>query len=190
MAKANGSTRLVQPTAASRAANLADFNAKMATGKYEVGLSSISSATGAYVAYMTGHQYHIEEMEAAKHLADNGFNVELTPEGDGYEMYATNFSGGTHKYSEGTVSLLTFEQKTPDHIENTLKQTVRGAIKHANTKRSQIALIYDRYSLFHRKDIEDGMKWYQKKDKAWRKKVKAVIVVNSKGEVYEHRFEE
>ena len=186
MAKATGSTRLVQPTTASKAANLADFNAKMATGKYEAGLSSISASTGAYVAYMKGHEYHIEEMEAAKHLADNGFNVVLTPEGPGYEIYATNIQKG--KFSEGTISQITYEQTTPKSIDKAAKITVKNAIVHANKKRSDIALIYDRHSLFHRNNIEDGMRKYQQDNPGWRHKAKVVLVVNSKGEVWEHQF--
>ena len=189
MAKAFGSTRIVQPSTVAKAANFADFNARMSTGLYDASKSSISAVSGAYVAYMTGHEYHIEEMEAAKALSNAGFNVVLTPEGAGYEIYATAVKGGKHKYSEGTVSQYTFEQRTPQSIEKDAETTVRGAIRHANEKHSQIALIYDRHSLFHRDNIEDGMKLYQKSDKAWKKKVKAVIVVNSKGEVYEHQFE-
>ena len=187
MAKANGSTRLVQPTAASKAENLSDFNAKMATGKYEVSLSSISASTGAYVVYMMGHEYHKEEMEAAKYLADNGFNVVLTPEGPSYEIYATNIQKG--KFSDGTVSQITYEQSTPKGIVIDAQTTVRGAIRHANLKHSEIALIYDRHSLFHREDIEKGMQYYQQSDKTWKKKAKVVLVVNSKGEVWEHQFD-
>lgn len=189
MAKAFGSTRIVQPSTAGKAANLADFNARIATGQYDASKSSISAVSGAYVAYMTGHEYQIEEMEAAKALSNAGFNVVLTPEGAGYEIYATAVKSGRHKFSDGKVSQYTFEQRTPQSIEKDAETTVRGAIKHANTKHSEIALIYDRHSLFHRNDIEKGMKLYQQSDKAWRKKVKAVLVVNSKGEVYEHQFE-
>lgn len=34
------------------------------------------------------------------------------------------------------------------------------------------------------------MKLYQATDKGWKYKVKAVLVVNSKGEVYEHQFDD
>ena len=85
--------------------------------------------------------------------------------------------------------MLTYEQSTPESIKTQAENTVANAIKHANTKKSQIALIYDRSNLFHREDIEDGMRTYQTKDKQWRKKVKAVLVVNAKGEVYEHLFD-
>ena len=189
MAKAFGNTRIVQPSTAGKAANLADFNNRMASGLYDASKSSVSPVSGAYVAYMTGHNYFTEEMEAAQFLANAGFNVVLTPEGNGYEIYATNVKKGNYKYSEGTVSQITFEQATPKSMINTAETTIKNAIKHANTKHSNIALIYDRYSLFHREDIEKGMKEYQKSDKAWQKKVKAVLVVNSKGEVYEHQFE-
>ncbi|SEA80920.1 hypothetical protein SAMN04487851_114111 [Prevotella sp. tc2-28] len=187
MAKAFGSTRIVQPSAAGKAANLADFNARMATGQYDPSNSSISAVSGAYVAYMTGHEYHIEEMEAAKALSDAGFNVVLTPEGPGYEIYATNMQKG--KFSEGTVSQITYEQTTPKSIKDEAKVTVKNAIVHANKKHSEIALIYDRHNLFHRKDIEDGMKHYQSITPKWEFKAKVVLVVNSKGEVYEHQFD-
>lgn len=190
MAKANGHTRIVQPSTANKAENYSDFSVRMATGLYDSDKSYVSDRSGAYMAYMKGHEYHEEEIEAARYLADSGFNVILTPEGDGFEVYATNVKNGKHKFSEGTVSLITYEQKTPDRVDTTVEVAVKNAIKHANTKRSQIALIYDKYSLFHRDDIENGMKLYQQKDKAWRNKVKAVLVVNSKGEVYEHQFDE
>ena len=174
MGKPTGGTRYVKPSDASKAKNLTDFNNRMATGFYDTSKSFVSAVSGAYVAYMTGHNYFPEEIEAARYLADAGFNVVLTPEGNGYE---------------GTVSQITFEQTTPKSITNTAETTIKNAIKHANTKRSNIALIYDKNSLFHREDIEKGMKAYQKSDKAWQKKVKAVLVVNSKGEVWEHQFD-
>ena len=153
MAKAYGSTRIVQPSTTGKAANLADFNIRMASGLYDARFSSISPVSGAYVAYMKGHEYHIEEIEAASPLSNAGFNVILTPEGAGYEIYATAVKGGRKKYPEGTVSQYTFEQRTPQSIEKDAETTVRGAIKHANEKHSEIALIYDRYSLFHRNNI-------------------------------------
>lgn len=189
MGKPTGGTRYVKPSDASKAKNLTDFNNRMATGFYDTSKSFVSAVSGAYVAYMTGHNYFPEEIEAARYLADAGFNVVLTPEGNGYEIYATNVKRGNYKYSEGTVSQITFEQTTPKSITNTAETTIKNAIKHANTKRSNIALIYDKNSLFHREDIEKGMKAYQKSDKAWQKKVKAVLVVNSKGEVWEHQFD-
>jgi len=161
----------------------------MSTGLYDKEKSYVSGK-GTYVAYMKGHTYHEEEVEAAKHLADKGFNVVLTPEGDGFEIYATKHKNGKYSYSEGTVSQITFEQRTPRNIETTAENTIRSAIRHANSKHSQIALIYDKNSLFHRNDIESGMKLYQATDKGWKYKVKAVLVVNSKGEVYEHQFED
>lgn len=188
MSKASGGTRIVKPISVSKAENAAVFNMLMRSGLYDIDKSFITES-GAYVAYMIGHNYHDEEMEAARAVSQNGLNVIFTPEGDGFEIFATNEKGGNYKYSEGTISMITFEQKTPEHIEKTAETTIKSAIVHANTKKAKIALIYDKYNLFHEKDIENGMKLYQSKDKAWKKKVMAVLVVNSKGKLYEHQFD-
>lgn len=193
MAKAHGNTRIVQPYKTGREKNLKEYNDMIATGKYDINNSSVSDS-GAYVAYMEGHNYNKDEVDVARYLADNGFDVVLTPEGDGFEIHATNTRVGKegenkHRYSDGKVSMYTYEQRTPDHIRKDAETSVRGAIRHANLKRSEIALIYDKNSLFHRKDIEDGMRYYQQSDKAWRHKVKVVLVVNSRGEVNEHQFD-
>lgn len=202
MAKASGGTRLVRPTSKTKDENRRFYNAQIASGKANAELSYFSEKTGAYLLFMEGHEHsnsHPDgeaELEAGRAIADNGICVTLTPEGDGYEMYATNVKRNadgtsTYKYSEGTMSVFTYEQKTPTSIQNAAKASVRQAIIHANSKHSQIALIYDKHSLFHRQDIEDGMKYYQSKYNAWKEKgVKAVVVVNAKHEMYEHHFDE
>ena len=49
------------------------------------------------------------------------------------------------------------------------------------------ALIYDRYGKMHRNDIENGMSKYKKYDKT--NKIKAVLVVDKNGNLYEHQFD-
>lgn len=202
MAKASGSTRMVCPTSKSKRQNRAYYNEQIASDKADAQLSYFSEKTGAYMLFMIGHEHSSShqdseaELEVGKALADNGICVTLTPEGNGYEMYATNVKRNadgttTYKFSEGLMSVFTYEQKTPTSIQEAAKASVRQAIIHANSKHSQIALIYDKYSLFHRQDIVDGMKYYQSKYHAWKEKgTKAVIVVNTKNEVYEHHFDE
>ena len=136
------------------------------------------------------------ELEVIRAIADNGIDVTLTPEGDKYTMYATNVKIGKdgtkkYKFSEGIMATYTFEQKTPTEITTSAANSVRLAINHANDKHAQIALIYDKHSLFHTKDIENGMKLYQSKHKVWKTKgVKAVVVISSKKILYEHHFDE
>lgn len=134
-------------------------------------------------------------MEVARAAVAHGINVVLTPEGNGHEIYATNIierkdGSRKYKYSEGKLSIYSYEQKTPKEIVDTKDITVTNAIKHANSKRAQVAVLYDRYDLFHREDIEHGMRYYQEKNPGWKHKAKALIVVNSKGGWFEHHFEE
>lgn len=201
MAKASGDTRMVRPTSKTKDENRSFYDAQIASGKADAELSYFSEKTGAYMLFMEGHEHsnsHLDgeaELEAGRAIADNGICVTLTPEGDGYEMFATNVkrnADGTnnYKYSEGTMSVFTYEQKTPTGIDDAAAKSVKQAIMHANSKHSEIALIYDKHSLFHRQDIENGMKLYQSKFHKWETKgVKAVMVVNAKHEVYEHHFE-
>ena len=136
------------------------------------------------------------ELEVIRAIADNGIDVTLTPEGDKYTMYATNVKinkdgSKKYKFAEGLMATYTYEQKTPTEINSSAESSVRLAINHANDKHAQIALIYDKHSLFHTKDIENGMKLYQSKHKVWKTKgVKAVVVISSKKILYEHHFDE
>ena len=177
------------------------YNELLSKLNADVSKSYFSDKTGAWVIFQKGHNHSSKdkdadaEIEAAKALADAGIDIILTPEGNGYEMYATNVKmkkdgALIYKYAEGKMSTLTFEQKTPTNIEREAASSVRMAINHANSKKASIALIYDKHALFHREDIENGMRLYQAKYHAWETKgVKAVMVVNSKGQVYEHQFD-
>lgn len=201
MSKPVGDTRLITPLKKHITSSRVKYKELLSNLSADESKSYFSEKTGAYVIFMKGHNHTDKakdgdaEIEAAKALADAGINIKLTPEGNGYEIYATNIKikkDGTkvYKYSEGKMSAYTFEQRTPTEIENDAASSVRMAINHANSKKSSIALIYDKHSLFHRKDIEDGMKLYQSKHHMWETKgVKCVVVVNSKGQVYEHQFD-
>lgn len=201
MSKPTGSTRILTPKIKYIASARIKYQELLSSLSADESKSYFSEKTGAYVIFMKGHNHTGKakdgdaEIEAAKALADAGIDIKLTPEGDGYEIYATSTKirkDGTkiYKYSERKMSAYTFEQRTPTEIKNDAASSVRMAINHANSKKSSIALIYDKHSLFHRKDIENGMKLYQSKHHMWETKgVKCVIVVNSKGQVYEHQFD-
>lgn len=163
--------------------------------------SYFSEKTGVHAIVMKGHSENPKlpdaeaEFEAARAAADNGIGVVLTPEGAGYEMYATlakvmDNGAIKHKFSDGKMAAFTFEQRTPVSIEKSAYTTVRAAIRHANEKHAEIALIYDKHSLFHREDIENGMKLYQQGKNTWRGKgVKFVVVISSSKKLYEHHFD-
>ena len=202
MAKANGSTRMQRPT--KKAINDAynEYLRETASQNVDADKSYFSQQTGASVIFMKGHNYNpkdsnnVAEIEAAIAAADNGISVKLTPEGNGYEMYATHKSkdkkgNDVYKFADGIIDTYTYEQKTPTKIQNAAENSIKQAIMHANSKHAQIALIYDKHSLFHVNDIKKGMKLYQSSFHIWKEKgVKFVIVINSDKKLYEHYFEE
>ena len=202
MSKASGSTKLLTPKQRQIDKARNEYNQIVSSSLVDAFLSYFSEQTGAHAIFMKGHNHTDKiadaeaELEVARAIADNGINITLTPEGDKYTMYATNVKinkDGTKKYkfSEGIMATYTFEQKTPTEITTSAANSVRLAINHANDKHAQIALIYDKHSLFHKEDIEAGMKLYQSKHKVWKTKgVKAVVVINSKKKLYEHQFDE
>ena len=202
MSKASGSTKLLTPKQRQIDKARNEYNQIVSSSLVDASLSYFSEQTGAHAIFMKGHNHTDKiadaeaELEVARAITDNGINITLTPEGDKYTMYATNVKinkDGTKKYkfSEGIMATYTFEQKTPTEITTSAANSVRLAINHANDKHAQIALIYDKHSLFHKEDIKAGMKLYQSKHKVWKTKgVKAVVVINSKKKLYEHQFDE
>lgn len=185
MAKTSGGVRIVGKYNNSASANKAEYLAKLRTGMYDEQYCSISEKSGAYVLFMRGHNFSQDEIDVAKALADEGINMILTPEGAQYKVYATNKK--KLKFSEGYANLHSYEQKTPQNIQST-ESSIKKALHHTNDKHAEICVIYDKYSLFHRDDIDSGMKAYQEHTNKW-EKIKAVLVVDSKFNVYEHYFE-
>lgn len=194
MTKPFGSTRMFKPAPGVISQNRKEYDSQMSLVTTDVIHSYFSNKSGGYMVVMRGHSPNEEEFEVGRFLADFGLKVRLTPEGAGYEMYATHsyVKKGkiNYKFPEGKIDILTFEQRTPDKIHNTVESSVHHAIMHANSKHAEIALIYDKYKLYHREDIENGMKLYQKKFKMWETKgVKVVLVVSYDGGVFEHQFD-
>ena len=202
MSKASGSTRMLTPKQRQMDKARNEYNEIISRPSVDASLSYFSEQTGARAIFMIGHNHTSTvadseaELEVARAIANSGIDVILTPEGSGYEMYATavkHKANGleVHKYSEGKIASYTFEQKTPTEITSSAENSIRLAINHANDKHAQIALIYDKHNLFHRQDIEKGMQLYQSRHKVWKTKgVKAVVVVSSSKKVYEHHFDE
>lgn len=61
------------------------------------------------------------------------------------------------------------------------------AIKHAQNKGAEIALVYDRFGEMHREDVENGMRKY--KDFNPNPPIKAVLVMDKNKNLYEHHFD-
>ena len=185
MAKSSGGVRIIGKYTNSAINNRKEYFAKIKTKMYLEEYSSISPISGAYVLFMKGHNYSADEVDVAKALAKKGINVILTPEGIKYKVYATNKK--KMKFSEGYANMYSFEQKTPKNIQS-IEGSIKKALRHASEKHSDVCVIYDKYGLYHRDDIEAGMKAYQKHTSKW-ENIKAVLVVDSKLNVYEHYFE-
>ena len=157
----------------------------MNTGQYDKTLSYLPESGSGSMLYQNGHNYHIEEIEVGRTLADKGYRVVLTPEG--IVAYATAFKrDGTPKYAEGTISGIIYDQKTAESNLTNAVNNVDNAIVHAREKGASIALIYDKYGKLHRGDIEDGMDKYQRFART--NDIKAVLVVDKNHNLYEHHF--
>ena len=111
--------------------------------------------------------------------------MKLTSEG--IEAFATAYKpGGVPKYADGEAALFTFEQKTIEKSASNIENNYRRGIEHAVEKGAEIALIFDRYGLGHREQVERAMMNYDVPK--WGKLPKAVIVISKEGNVYEHHF--
>lgn len=144
----------------------------MATGKYSEGYFSTTGG-GYYVVENMGKPHTKEETKAAQHLADAGYIVTLK-----------NESSTIHKrrMAEGRIFKASFEQKTPDST------SVKRCLDHARFKRASIAVIYDKYGIYHRRDIYAGIQEYEDINSSWR--FYRILVIDSKGKVHIHKHGE
>mgnify|MGYP006872981757 CR=1 FL=1 len=125
------------------------------------------------------------ETLATNYLVQAGISIKMTPEG--IVSFATaRKPDGTPKYSDGNAALYTFEQKTIDVSATNMVANYKNGIKHAVEKNAEIAVIFDRYGLGHREQVETAMREYN--PPLWGKLPKAVIVISKEGGVYEHHF--
>lgn len=187
MAKSYGGIRAVGVVSqGDYASNKADFERLLASGKYDTEKSYLSP-TGAYVLFEKDHRYHIEEIEAAKAMADHGIIVKMTSEG-GKDNITAKSSKGSNKYSEGKVGIeeLTYEQSTRqvEPKAGDAYKAVNNALEHAKKKGSDVAVVYDRQGYFHRDDIKAGIAKYES-HQSNRHRFKSILVISKDRNVYE-----
>lgn len=177
MAKASGSTRLVLPGGGSLTEARTEFNAELASDGKILSERSYLSASGGQLYYYEGHNFHGEEMEAARMMADDGYVVRLLPEND--IRYATAYGkDGQPKYSDGKVEVYTYEQATKKpkgSSREALAKAVKHALDHCRSKNAEIAVIFDKYASFHKENIKAGMDLFEK-EHGYR--FKAILTVN------------
>lgn len=187
MSKGSGGTKPVKPSQNTSAENKSLFARRMRMGVYDSDYSFVSDKSGAFVLFMKGHIYHEDEMECARHLADNGISVELRPEG--IEVWSTARGANNEpKYAEGVLSsFYLFDQRTIGENTTNIVSNIKRGIEHAKEKNARIAVIYDKYGKAHRNDIEDGMKKFEQFSSNVGK-IDGVIVVDKNGNVYQHYY--
>lgn len=173
MTKKSGSGRQVKEGSSEYKKRLAEVAEMRASGNY----SSVEMCkNGGYVAIEKSKTRHKdEEIEMANFLGDKGYKVILKD-----ETIAMTVTGKT---SDGYLYSATFEQRTP---------TSRGAkgvnksLEHAKQKEAEIAVIFDKYNTYKRKEVEDGIKLYESFT-GNKHRFKEIIIVSSKGNVHVHR---
>ena len=168
MAKVSGGTRILKSGSKeykNREKEVADM---LASGKYSS--VTMSEKGGGYVAIEKSRAKHkIEEIEAANILANKGYKVILKSE------------EGSLRTPDGYLFKASFEQITPQQKTD---ESVKRNIRHAKEKGAEVSVIYDRNEIYHKADIERGIKMFEEST-AYR--LKEIIVISKDGRVHKHR---
>lgn len=168
MAKVVGGVRPLSRSGVAYQNRLEEYRSMMLSGAYSDGYFS-EEGSGYYVVEMSTFRHKAEELEAAKHLADSGYSVTLANEaGNGIGV----------KSPDGKVFKATFEQRTPTG------SSVKKCLDHAMEKRAEVAVIYDKHHIYHRDDIENGIKDFWKR---YSYKFNKILVIDSNGKVHVHK---
>lgn len=118
-------------------------------------------------------------------MADSGIIVRLEKEGDPSRATAID-AKGNFKFSEGTLSVerLSYEQSTRTSLTTSAERSVKKALEHSKTKGSDVAVIYHKKGVFHRSDIQAGIRSYES-FKGNSHRFKAILVIDQHRNVYE-----
>lgn len=170
MAKASGGTRKLKHGSREYRKRQDEIKSMRENGKY----SSVTMGThGGYLAIEKSKSRHkIEEIEAGKILADNGYKVILKDE------------MGEVKTPDGYVFNASFEQRTP---QGTSIVNCKNALEHAMKKNADIALIFDKHYKYHRNTIEEGVKRFEEHNSY---RFKRIIAISDKGKIHLHKHNE
>ncbi len=125
------------------------YNDLMNSGKYSNGYFSREGG-GYYVIENSTATHKPEEIEAAKHLADNGYVVILKDE------------AGQIKTPDGYIFTAGFEQSTPrgGSVNN-----FKNCLEHARDKPgATAAVVYMKYASHTRETVQKGIEKYSEKN--------------------------
>lgn len=114
-----------------------------------------------YLIYMKGHMYSQDEIDAGKILANNGFRVILTPEGNIQFASTINKRTGQAIFLDGYINSASYEQKTTTNPINKV-MNIKRVLEHARKKRAQIAVLYDKNEVLSLSDINEGIIEFKK----------------------------
>lgn len=167
MAKTSGGVRTYRQGSSTYLKRQAEVEAMRASGKY----SSIEmSKGGGYVAIEKSTARHMpEELEAARILADKGYKVTLKDE------------GGQVRTPDGYLFSASFEQRTP---MGTSVHNSKNSLEHARNKGADMALIYDKYHVYHRSTVENGLRQYEAHNDY---RFKRIIVIANDRKIHRHK---
>jgi hypothetical protein len=168
MAKTSGGNRALTKGSREYRKRQTEVVTMLASGEYSS--VTMSEKGGGFVAIEKSSKRHKpEEIEAATILADKGYKVKLKNE------------AGTATTPDGELFSISFEQRTPT------SSSVNKALEHAKKKGADIALIYDKNHIYHRADIDSGIKEYESLNNY---RFKQIIVVTKDRKVHRHRHNE
>lgn len=169
MAKDFGEDRMVEQYRQSSADVAAKAKEMRDSGLYS---EVITTNDGGIFAIEKGKAKHKpEEIEAGKYMAKAGYQVTLKDE------------TGYVRTPDGYVYSFTYEQRTPTKGGKSFKY----ALDHAEKKGAKVAVIYDKHQVYHRQDVENGIKQFENHKKY---RFERIIVVSKSGNVYEHSHNE
>lgn len=172
MAKTSGGVRNVSKGSTAHKNRINEVNMMKASGNY----SAVKMFNTGWVAIEKSNRKHSRpEVEAAIHLARKGYKVTLIDE------------GGQLKSPDGKIFNFVYEQRTPKDALGS--KGVQKSIEHARKKVTadqniDVALIYDKYRRFNRKDVEEGIVLYEMYN---RHRFKKIIIVSSNGNIHIHK---
>lgn len=131
--------------------------------------------SGGFYVCQKGHQYQKEEIEAARYLALNGYQVVMQPEGEGSRGVSLRLSKKGYKtFPEGRIGSLWYEQYTPMRGG---ADYVKQGLMHAHDKGASICVIYDRKLQISKVDVLRGIGKYNGQYVKQPKSVKKVFII-------------
>ena len=171
MAKTSGGVRKLKTGSREYSARMLEVQRMKDSGLY----SSVefSEKGGGYVAIEKSSMKHTaEELEAAGFLADNGYKVILLNE------------AGSITTPDGYVFTYSHEQITP---EGSTSENILQSLRHAKSKKADVALLYMKHNRHTRKTVEDGIKEFERVNQKSGYRFKQILIVTPDGRIHKHK---